>query len=120
MPLRFRDPPPDHPLCTRDVSFVFRSDPTEDPDETEHEQPPSRTKPPGKEERAAVGSRRPVKRLLGSRWLGCGYGAGAAEYQARLALRRWLARDRSGGARERYRERESHLVAWVGERDASW
>jgi hypothetical protein len=40
MPPRFYDLPPDHPLFTQGVSFVFRSDPPEEhepQDESEHE-----------------------------------------------------------------------------------
>jgi hypothetical protein len=38
MPLRpIEDVPPDHPMFHGDVSFVFRSDPSEEQDESEHE-----------------------------------------------------------------------------------
>jgi hypothetical protein len=37
MPTSFRDLPPDHPIFSSGVSFVFRSDPPSEQGESEHD-----------------------------------------------------------------------------------
>src|SRR5262249_37368453 len=62
----------------------------------------------------------PVRTSAALGVLGRRHGAGAAEQETRLALRRRLARDWSCCVRLRHRERVPHLVARVCERDAGW